>query len=92
MLPLQVSTLSLIAAVYLLSSKNPPFTGSIRDNIVQGIEAGKEISNAEVEEACRSANAWDFISSLPEALNTPCGSSGGSFQEVSDKGLQLLGH
>uniref|UniRef100_A0A0B7K2Z9 ABC transporter domain-containing protein n=1 Tax=Bionectria ochroleuca TaxID=29856 RepID=A0A0B7K2Z9_BIOOC len=29
-----------------------------------------------VEEACRAANAWDFISSLPESLNTPYGVSG----------------
>ncbi|KAL2876107.1 hypothetical protein SGCOL_008646 [Colletotrichum sp. CLE4] len=29
-----------------------------------------------VEAACRAANAWDFVSSLPEGLNTPCGLGG----------------
>ena len=53
------------------------FTGSIRENIVQGVEVEGEVSDNDIEDACRAANAWDFICSLPEGLNTHCGPSGG---------------
>ncbi|OTA58872.1 P-loop containing nucleoside triphosphate hydrolase protein [Hypoxylon sp. EC38] len=54
------------------------FPGSIRENIAHGIDsdASETVPEAEIEEACRAANAWDFISSLPEGLNTPCGVGG----------------
>lgn len=29
-----------------------------------------------IEAACRAANVWDFLSSLPDGLNMPCGSNG----------------
>jgi ATP-binding cassette subfamily B (MDR/TAP) protein 1 len=51
------------------------FPGSIRENISQGASSDK-ISDDDIEEACRAANAWDFVSSLPDGLNTPCGTSG----------------
>ncbi|KAG6006479.1 hypothetical protein E4U21_007023 [Claviceps maximensis] len=34
------------------------------------------ISDKQIEAALRSANAWDFVSSLPEGLSTPAGSNG----------------
>lgn len=54
------------------------FPGSIRENIAHGIDtdASETVPEAEIEAACRAANAWDFISSLPEGLNTPCGVGG----------------
>ncbi|KAL4995083.1 P-loop containing nucleoside triphosphate hydrolase protein [Aspergillus recurvatus] len=56
------------------------FPGTIRENILQGIP-GLDLAAADsdlaVEEACRAANAWDFISSLPGGLDTPCGSGSG---------------
>lgn len=51
------------------------YQGSIRDNISLGIEYG-EPSEDEVISACEQANVWEFISSLPEGLNTTCGSQG----------------
>ena len=33
-------------------------------------------SDEVVESSLRAANAWDFVISLPEGLNTPCGASG----------------
>jgi ATP-binding cassette, subfamily B (MDR/TAP), member 1 len=60
--------------VALVQQEPTLFPGTIRDNVSQGIET--TASDIEVEEACRSANTWDFIASLPEGLNTRCGTSG----------------
>ncbi|KAL5318111.1 hypothetical protein ACEPPN_015216 [Leptodophora sp. 'Broadleaf-Isolate-01'] len=54
--------------------------GTIRDNISMGIEINTEDGAVPgddvIEAACRAANVWDFISSLPEGLSTLCGNSG----------------
>ncbi|KAL1876929.1 hypothetical protein Daus18300_002535 [Diaporthe australafricana] len=64
------------------------FDGSIRENIAFGIDDPEQerttspaefttrIPDAIIEDALRSANAWDFVSSLPEGLNTDVGSNG----------------
>jgi len=51
------------------------YQGSIRENVSLGLERG-EPSSAEVEAACRAANVWDFVASLPQGLDTPCGNQG----------------
>ncbi|KAI5257445.1 multidrug resistance protein [Aureobasidium subglaciale] len=62
------------------------FNTSVRDNILLGtVDTATE---AEVEAACRQANIWEFVSSLPEGLDTGCGAggtrlSGGQRQRVS---------
>ncbi|CAD0018293.1 unnamed protein product [Aureobasidium pullulans] len=62
------------------------FNTSVRDNILLGsVDTATE---AEVEAACRQANIWDFVTSLPEGLETGCGAggtrlSGGQRQRVS---------
>lgn len=60
--------------------------GSIRENIALGIDEASDdtissctagtVSDKEIELALRAANGWDFVSSLPEGLSTPAGSSG----------------
>ncbi|SPO04683.1 probable ABC multidrug transporter [Cephalotrichum gorgonifer] len=65
--------------VALVQQEPTLFPGTIRENISQGVpdlDVTKELSDKELEEACRAANAWDFVLSLPEGLNTPCGTSG----------------
>ncbi|KJZ74288.1 hypothetical protein HIM_06294 [Hirsutella minnesotensis 3608] len=59
------------------------YQGSIRDNIALGqtrFSAGEDGKSANDEaaiiDACRAANIWDFIVSLPEGLDTPCGNQG----------------
>jgi ATP-binding cassette subfamily B (MDR/TAP) protein 1 len=64
------------------------FAGSIRDNVVLGVDddtwekesssskATTKVSDSAIEAALRAANAWDFASSLPEGINTDLGSSG----------------
>ena len=49
------------------------FSGTIRDNIRYGRPTASE---AEVEEAARMSQAWDFISVLPEGLDSVIGQRG----------------
>lgn len=61
------------------------FGGTIRENIAYGKTGATE---AEIIEAAKKANAWDFIDSFPENLNTIVGErglklSGGQKQRVA---------
>ncbi|GKT94534.1 LOW QUALITY PROTEIN: ABC transporter [Colletotrichum tofieldiae] len=64
--------------VALVQQEPKLYPGTIRDNISMGVPTDdiNAVRESDIIEACRSANAWDFISSLPEGLNTPCGSNG----------------
>lgn len=57
------------------------FDMTIGENIRYGIVEGIEVSQEQVESACRSANVHTFIESLPDKYNT----------RVGDKGSQLSG-
>lgn len=64
------------------------YSGSIRDNVAMGIIESAEPSEAQIEDALKSANIFDFVKSLPEGLNTPLGNrgtqlSGGQRQRVA---------
>ncbi len=54
------------------------FAGSIRDNILFGKENATE---EEIIDAAKQANAWEFIQTFPEGLETA----------VGDRGVQLSG-
>ncbi|KAK8124245.1 multidrug resistance protein [Apiospora kogelbergensis] len=76
--------------IALVQQEPTLYQGSIRENILMGLETeaqpsssssaekGDENNNkdAAVERALRAANAWDFVMSLPEGALTPCGTSG----------------
>ncbi|VAI45146.1 unnamed protein product [Triticum turgidum subsp. durum] len=62
----------------LVSQEPTLFAGTIRENIVYGTETASE---AEIENAARSANAHDFISNLKDGYDTWCG----------ERGVQLSG-
>lgn len=51
------------------------YQGSIRENIAMGLETTEPTEDMIIE-ACKAANIWDFISSLPTGLLTPCGPQG----------------
>ncbi|KAI4717299.1 putative ABC transporter [Aureobasidium sp. EXF-10727] len=61
----------------LVQQEPPLYIGSVRQNITIGLDY--DPSDAEILEACRQANALDFVTSLPEGLATPCGSRGLQF-------------
>ncbi|KAK3413321.1 hypothetical protein EUGRSUZ_I01888 [Eucalyptus grandis] len=65
--------------IALVSQEPTLFAGTIRENIVYGIS--REMSETEIVEATRAANAHDFIVTLKDGYNTWCG----------DKGVQLSG-
>ncbi|KAI5457773.1 multidrug resistance protein 1, 2, 3 [Mariannaea sp. PMI_226] len=67
--------------VALVQQEPTLFPGTIRENISQGVpglDATETASDGLLERACRQANAWDFVSSLPEGLDTPVGTTSGS--------------
>ncbi|KAF9872931.1 ABC transporter [Colletotrichum karsti] len=60
--------------IALVSQEPTLYQGTIRENILLG--AASEVTDAQVEHACREANIHDFIVSLPEGFNTVVGSKG----------------
>lgn len=80
-----VSLASLRGAIGLVSQDVYLFEGTVRNNIAYG---RPEASEAEIVEAARTAEAWDFIQALPEGLDTAVGErgvrlSGGQRQRLS---------
>lgn len=54
-------------AVALVSQEPTLYSGSVRFNILLGaIKPASEVTQKEIEDACRNANILDFINSLPE--------------------------
>ena len=81
----EVSLKSLRDAIGLVSQDVYLFEGSIRDNLAYGKPGASE---EEIIEAAKTAEAWSFISALPEGLNTAVGErgvrlSGGQRQRLS---------
>ncbi|KAK1268040.1 putative multidrug resistance protein [Acorus gramineus] len=67
--------------IALVGQEPTLFAGTIRENIAYGREEGKEVSEAEIIEAARAANADEFIACLKEGYDTWCG----------ERGVQLSG-
>ncbi|TGB01651.1 ABC transporter ATP-binding protein [Halobacillus salinus] len=69
-----------------VSQESPIMAGTIRDNIVYGLD--QEISELQMEAALRQANAHDFVMALPEQMDTTVGErgvklSGGQRQRIA---------
>ncbi|KAH7165052.1 multidrug resistance protein 1, 2, 3 [Fusarium sp. MPI-SDFR-AT-0072] len=66
--------------IALVQQEPTLFPETIRENIAAGLDIGPKeqasVKDDTLEAACRAANAWDFVSSLPEGLNTLCGQGG----------------
>ena len=62
--------------IALVSQEPNLFQGTIRDNILFGRRGEEQISDQAMEQACRDANIYDFIVSLPDGFGTDIGSAG----------------
>lgn len=78
-----LNPLSYKRTIALVQQEPTLFPGTIISNISYGLD--KPSSSAtdpdptllhQIESVCRAANIWTFITSLPEGLHTPCGTSG----------------
>lgn len=63
------------------------YQGTVRENVAMGLDVGKA-TQAHIEEACRNANIYEFVISLPEGFATICGTrgtqlSGGQRQRIA---------
>lgn len=59
--------------VSMVLQKNVLFSGTIKDNLKWGNE---DASDEEIEDACQTAQAHDFIMSFPDGYNTHLGQGG----------------
>eukprot|EP00080_Pristionchus_pacificus_P013765 PDM73785.1 haf-3 [Pristionchus pacificus] len=64
------------------------FSTSIRENIVYGAEHPEQVTEAQIEEAAKQSNSWEFLRRFPDGLNTMVGEhgstlSGGQKQRVA---------
>ncbi|QHQ61693.1 ATP-binding cassette domain-containing protein [Anaerocolumna sedimenticola] len=59
--------------VAMVLQKNVLFSGTIRENLKWGNEAATEV---EIVSACKAAQAYDFIMSFPDGLETDLGQGG----------------
>ncbi|VFQ96883.1 unnamed protein product [Cuscuta campestris] len=78
---------SLRKHIALVSQEPALFAGTVRENIIYG-GGGADVSEAEVVEAAKAANAHDFIQALEDGYDTWCGErgtqlSGGQKQRVA---------
>lgn len=74
----EISTLNVTqyrSYIALVSQEPTLYQGTIRDNILLG-SPRDDVSDEAIEHACREANIFDFIMSLPEGFNTLVGSKG----------------
>ncbi|KAF2434909.1 ATP-binding cassette transporter ABC4 [Tothia fuscella] len=62
--------------IALVSQEPTLYQGTIRDNVLLGADRDN-VPEAEIIKACKEANIYDFIMSLPDGFNTICGSKGG---------------
>ncbi|KAH8910099.1 P-loop containing nucleoside triphosphate hydrolase protein [Coniochaeta sp. PMI_546] len=60
--------------IALVSQEPTLYQGTIRENILLG--AATDVTDEHVEFACKEANIFDFILSLPDGFNTVVGSKG----------------
>ncbi|KAI8669950.1 ABC transporter [Fusarium sp. Ph1] len=64
----------------LVSQEPALFSGTMRDNILLGVDPD-QTTDEQLEQCCRDADIYDFISSLPDGFQT----------EVGNKGISLSG-
>ena len=62
--------------ISLVSQETVLYRGNIEDNILVGFHGDAQVSHNDVVRACQDANIHEFILTLPEGYDTPCGNRG----------------
>merc|ERR1711988_195686 len=64
--------------ISVVAQDNILFSTTIRENITYGLSKDdrKALSDEDVEDACRKANAWEFVCGFPRKLETYAGERG----------------
>ena len=62
--------------IALVPQEGVLFEGSVRFNVSLGARPGTEVSDAEIEDACKLANIHETIINLPDGYDTLCGANG----------------
>ncbi|MEH7123352.1 ABC transporter ATP-binding protein [Bacillus sp. JJ1773] len=75
----EFNLLSWRSQISYVSQESPLMSGTIKDNIVYGLEKG--VSDQELKEAAELAHAAEFINQLPDGYET----------EVGERGIKLSG-
>lgn len=74
--------------ISLVQQEPTLYSFTLKENVSLGSLDPSSVTKADIQDACRKANIHEFISSLPEGLNTPVGAggsalSGGQRQRVA---------
>lgn len=75
--------------IALVPQESVLFEGSIKFNLGLGARPGQEVTQAEIEEACKLANIHDVIMALPEGYDTLCGPNGNRFSGGQKQRLSI---
>lgn len=75
--------------IALVPQESVLFEGSIKFNLGLGARPGQEVTQEEIEEACRLANIHDVIMALPEGYDTLCGPNGNRFSGGQKQRLSI---
>ena len=62
-----------------VSQETSLYQGKLRDNLLLGVAEDAAITDEQLDAACRDANIYDFIVSLPSGYDTECGPHGQAF-------------
>ncbi|KAJ1990392.1 hypothetical protein H4R33_001718 [Dimargaris cristalligena] len=73
-----INVRSLRSHIGIVSQEPVLFGDTIRQNILWGVldDHDTTVTDAQIEQACRDANAWDFIANLQQGLDSPVGEKG----------------
>jgi ATP-binding cassette subfamily B (MDR/TAP) protein 1 len=54
----------------LVTQEPTLFDGTVRENLVLGLPSGAETPQTTIDAACKAAEIYDFVTSLPQSFNT----------------------
>lgn len=75
--------------IALVPQESVLFEGSIKFNLGLGARPGHEVTQEEIEEACKLANIHDVIQALPDGYDTLCGPNGNRFSGGQKQRLSI---